>query len=142
MALAKDDLLGAWELAEMYADKADGTRVWPMGRDAAGAIMYASDGTMSATVVAAGRLAPGPNGDAAAKAAAYGSYFNYVARWRLDGEAVVHTIEHALDPAMVGMELRRAIEHRGDVMYFRGASPDGTASVIIWRRRPVTAGQG
>jgi len=142
MALAKDDLLGAWELAEMYAEKPDGTRAWPMGTDAAGAILYTQDGTMSATVVAAGRVAPGPNGDAAAKAAAYASYFNYVARWRLDGDAVIHSIVHALDPAMIGMELRRAIEHRGDIMYFRGASPDGAASVIVWRRKPVTGGQG
>lgn len=40
MARAKDDLLGARELAEMYAEKAAGTHAWPMGRDAAGAIMY------------------------------------------------------------------------------------------------------
>ncbi|MGE0254945.1 MAG: lipocalin-like domain-containing protein [Alphaproteobacteria bacterium] len=142
MALATDDLLGAWQLAEMYAEKADGSRAWPMGRDAAGAILYTPDGIMSATVVASGRTAPGPAGDAAEKAAAYASYFNYVARWRLDGDTVVHTLVHALDPAMVGIELRRAIEHRGDIMYFRGAAPDGATSVIVWRRGPVTDRQG
>ncbi|MBM3558597.1 MAG: lipocalin-like domain-containing protein, partial [Alphaproteobacteria bacterium] len=140
MALVTDDLLGAWQLAEMYTEKADGFRAWPMGWDAGGAILYTADGIMSATVVAGGRTAPGPNGDAAAKAAAYASYFNYnyVARWRLDGDTVVHTLVHTLDPAMVGMELRRAVEHRGDIMFFRGASPDGTASVIVWRRGPGT----
>ena len=55
---------------------------------------------------------------------------------------MVHAIVHALDPAMVGMELRRAIEHRGDSMVFRGAMPDGGSNVIIWRRTPVTAGKG
>ncbi len=53
----------------------------------------------------------------------------------MDGDTVTHTIQHALDPNMVGQALNREIDHQGSRMVFSGLGPDGvTRNVIVWKR--------
>ena len=136
MSLKPEDLHGAWALEEWFVENEDGSRSAPFGRDAQGAIMYTTDGYMTAIVRAAERFLPASNPDEAQRAAAYSSYFNYAGSWTVDGDAVVHRIEHALDPNLVGAEMRREIGHEGGRMVFTGVMADGkTKNVIIWKRR-------
>jgi hypothetical protein len=136
MSLEAKDLIGAWQLDDWFVEREDGSRTAPFGRDAGGAIMYTADGYMSAIVDAAGRFLPTDNPDEAQKAAAYATYFNYAGTWRIDGDAVTHTIEHALDPNLVGAVMTRQVAHEGRRMTFTGTTADGkTKNVIIWKRR-------
>ncbi|MGY8955910.1 MAG: lipocalin-like domain-containing protein [Alphaproteobacteria bacterium] len=135
MAITNDDLIGAWELEETYAEAEDGTRSHHMGRDAKGIIMYTADGRMSAIVHLADRFLPADRPSDEDRAEAFASYFNYSGRWTLDGDTVSHQLTHALDPNMVGMTLVRDITHEVNRMVFTGFGPDGvTKQVIIWKR--------
>lgn len=136
MSLHPQDLYGAWALEEWYVENADGSRTAPFGTDAQGVIMYTTDGYMTAIVRTAQRSLPTAAPDDGQKAAAYGTYFNYAGTWSVEGDAVTHRIEHALDPNLVGAVMTRAIVHEGDRMVFTGVMADGkTKNVIIWRRR-------
>ncbi len=136
MATRDADLIGAWDLEEMYAETEDGTRTHPMGRDAKGTIMYTPDHYMSAIVHGAERFLPVDRPSDEDRAEAFSSYFNYAGTWGLSGDTVTHAIEHALDPNMAGVSLTREIDYEGSRMIFTGVGPDGvTKNVIIWKRR-------
>jgi hypothetical protein len=47
------------------------------------------------------------------KAAAFDSYLSYAGRWRLEGGAVVHSVEVALAPNIVGTEQVRSARLEG-----------------------------
>jgi hypothetical protein len=129
MALGRDDLVGGWRLSAWYAEGSDGERNYPMGENAEGMIMYTPDGWVTAVIHAGARQPTSDSGTANA------SYFNYCGRWRLDGDAVIHTIEHALDQSIVGAEVRREIKLDGDMLNFTGAGAvDGATNIIIWQR--------
>lgn len=105
--LLPERIVGAWRLVrwEVVYD-ADERRTLPFGPDATGLLTYTADGHMSATLMAAGRqpfAAANPR-DASAeeRARAYDGYFSYAGRWRLAGRRVLHDVDIALNPAMVG----------------------------------------
>ena len=54
--LKPEDLVGTWEMVEYYLEK-DGERVYPLGEDCKGFLMYTPDGYVSAQQMAAGRPA-------------------------------------------------------------------------------------
>lgn len=136
MSLTANDLLGAWALEEWYVEAEDGSRTAPFGRDAEGVIMYTEDGYMTAIVRTAKRFLPADRPDDQQKAEAYSTYFNYAGTWTIDGDAVTHHIEHALDPNLVGMAMTRTVAYEGHRMTFSGTMADGkTKNVIVWRRR-------
>ncbi len=136
MPLRKDDLLGAWALEAWYVEAADGGRTYPMERDAEGVIMYTGDGYMSAIVRAKKRGLPADRPSDQERLDAFASYVNYAGRWDVDGDAVVHKVEHALNPNMQGLAIRRAVDHAGARMTFTGATPGSPGThVIIWKRR-------
>jgi hypothetical protein len=136
MSLSPTDLHGAWVLDDWFVESEDGSRTAPFGRDARGAIMYTEDGYMTAIVSAAERFLPADSPADDQKAAAFSTYFNYAGRWTIDGDAVTHRVELALDPNLVGVEMTRAVEHQGNRMVFSGTMADGkTKNVIIWKRR-------
>lgn len=135
MAVSEKELLGAWALDEMYAEAEDGSKTYPMGRDASGMIMYTADGHMSAITHQSDRFLPADRPGDEDLAEAFTSYFNYAGTWSLEGGTITHTIAHALDPNMVGQSLTREIDHQGNRMVFSGLSPDGkTRNVIVWKR--------
>jgi hypothetical protein len=135
MASNDSDLVGAWVLDEMYAESEDGTRSHPMGRDADGMIMYTTDGYMSAIVHFADRFLPADGPSNEERAEAFSSYFNYSGTWSVKDDTVTHTLQHALDPNMVGMSLSRDITKDGAKVVFSGLGPDGvTRQFIIWKR--------
>ncbi len=106
-ALLPEQIVGGWHLVrwEVVYDGGDRTTL-PFGPDAIGLLTYTGDGQMSACIMAAGRHAfatPNPrDASAADRARAYDGYFSYAGRWRIAGHRVIHEVEIALNPGMVG----------------------------------------
>ena len=48
-------IVGTWRLVEQYIVTKDNQKIYPLGKDAAGFIMYTHDGYMSAQLMAQGR---------------------------------------------------------------------------------------
>jgi hypothetical protein len=100
-------LTGSWALRRWQIVHPDGTRSEPYGAGAAGLLLYAPDGWMSACIMSAARKPlshsnPRRASDAE-RAAAFDGYFSYAGRWRLaDAHTVVHEVAVALNPASVG----------------------------------------
>jgi hypothetical protein len=108
-------LLGSWHLTgwSISGDAVDGGVRYPFGPDATGVLTYTADGRMSAIVARRDRPnLPGPkprDGTDAELAAALLSFFCYAGWWRIDGETVVHEVDFALNPNLLGTEQRRRI---------------------------------
>ncbi len=105
-------LLGTWALHEFFVRSSDGRP--PMQPFKRGLLMYAPDGWMSAILSSAERPALGTGGFEHAtrssdvdKARAFDSYLSYAGRYRIEGDEIVHRVEHSLVPDVIGTELRR-----------------------------------
>lgn len=144
MALRPEQLHGSWELDAFEVELPDGQRVFPMGEGALGRLMYGADGRMSATLSRADRPALSvPRLEAyarapdAEKAAAFDGYLAYVGRYVVEGDAVVHHVELASVPNIVGMEQRRSASARDGMLVLRytveGRSGTRTHT-LRWRR--------
>ncbi|MCR9163479.1 MAG: lipocalin-like domain-containing protein [Nannocystaceae bacterium] len=144
MPLRPDQLHGSWDLEAFVVELPGGTQTYPMGEGALGRLMYGSDGTMSATLSRGDRpllsvprleaYAKAPDGE---KAAAFDAYLAYVGRYELDGEDVVHHVELASVPNIVGMQQRRTASLEGNQLTLAYAveSSRGTRHYTLrWRR--------
>lgn len=145
MALSPASLSGAWALVDCRIRYADGRpdRL-PFGPDAQGRLLYTESGHMSAVLSRASRAPLGQALETSAraapeaKAAAFDGYLSYSGRWRLDGEEVVHTVEQALVPEVVGREQRRHVRLDGAqlVLSYVVSARSGVdrTFVLTWRR--------
>ncbi|WP_138379752.1 lipocalin-like domain-containing protein [Luteithermobacter gelatinilyticus] len=105
----ENPLVGTWHLLEWkisYSD--DRPDSYPYGPDAIGILVYTEDGYMSANISAAHR--PRLSGGSLRRAtpeekiAAFESNFSYAGPYRINGQTVTHTVQHALNPNMLGTE--------------------------------------
>lgn len=106
-------IVGTWDLVAFTTTFSDGRPVQhPYGERPVGRIVYTGDGHVSAVLSRADRaggtdLETAFRATEAEKAAWFDSYLSYAGRWRVEGDEVVHTLELALLPSMVGSEVRR-----------------------------------
>jgi hypothetical protein len=112
-------LLGAWQLKRWVVDYSDNRpSEHPFGFDAIGLIVYETSGWMSAMLSRRSRsplsAASAHQADLASKARALDEYLVYTARWRVEGQEVVHHVTSALNPVLIGTEQRRAAVREGD----------------------------
>ena len=133
-------LRGTWTLESWTISDEHGIR-HPFGPSATGLLVYAEDGGMAAVVASGDRPSlPGASPRAAppdALAAAFLTFFTYAGRWHLEGDVVVHQVEVALNPAMVGTEQRRAVTLDGASLELVAAEPLTTGTrthALRWRR--------
>lgn len=119
--LAPEALLGTWVLDDFRIEFDDGRPPrHPLGADATGQLSYTADGWMAAFLSAAGRTASTERLENAqripsdVKVAAFDSMVVYGGRWSLDGDTVVHHVEHSLFPGLVGVDNRRLADLTGD----------------------------
>ena len=137
MAVTSEDLVGGWRLDSWSLVYEDGRAdAYPLGRDAAGFILYTADGHMSATLSRAGRK-PMPRDDAVAKAEAYDGCFAYAGRYEVRNGVAFHSIEVSTNPALAGITSTRHILLDGNRLTLSG--PDFSPGAprfhrIIWRR--------
>jgi hypothetical protein len=119
--MTKDDFVGTWRFVEFRLIRdADGQVTRPWGNDHSGQIVYAPDGFMSVVIRREdGTLA-------------------YCGPYTIDGDAVVHHIQIATDPKLIGTVQRRHVRFEGkrltltsEVSLFGGA---GTRANLVWER--------
>jgi hypothetical protein len=141
--VAAVDMIGAWQLQSWlihYQDKrGPGT---PFGTQPSGLLLYSPDGWMSATVHRPDRQ-PLPTDrsprdlDSGLVAQAYWSYFHYAGPWRIEGDKVIHSVQHSLNPAMVGTEQVRQMLLEGPILTLSGIETIRQGSrrhELVWRR--------
>lgn len=141
-----EQLHGSWLLEDFIIRYADGRPPsHPFGADARGLLMYTPDGRMSAILAREGRphldasrLETSAKAPAEEKAAAFDSYLSYGGRWFTEGEEVVHSVEYALTPNLVGRENRRRASLDGDriVLSYDVPARSGVTRhySLTWRR--------
>jgi Lipocalin-like domain len=137
MTVGARDLIGAWRLESWSLVYGDGRPPeFPLGADAKGIIMYTADGHVSATLMRGGRIARASVTETE-RAAAFADTFAYAGRYEVRDGTVVHSIDIATDPALIGLTSTRHIALEGDVLTLSG--PDfqpGNVRMqrIVWRR--------
>ena len=120
-------LVGSWQLVDfLISFSGDRSPVRPMGEGARGLVTYGADGWMSAVLSRGDRAAVGTASLEAyqgvadpAKVAAFDSYLSYAGCWSVetspDGVSeVVHQVDLALVPELVGQSLRRRVALQGE----------------------------
>lgn len=140
-ALRARDLLGAWAYHRWRITYADGRVTEPFGADATGLLLYTADGRMSATIMAAGRTPFAAANPRAAtleeRAAAFDGCFSYAGRWRLVEGRVLHEVEVALNPGLVGSRQwrdARLVGRRLVLSVEEGAGDTARRHALEWRR--------
>lgn len=134
-----DRLTGSWSLVKWTISFDDGRpAIEPFNAGATGRIHYCSDGIMNATIMAAGH-ATMPVNTAEARARLLKRYMHYTGAWRVEGESVIHRVDFALDPGLIGRDLPRGVTFEGNDLILTGEdkSPrDGSAihHELRWRR--------
>jgi hypothetical protein len=141
-------LTGAWRLITVEDRQADGTVLYPYGERALGYLIYHPDGYMSATVMSAERprLAKPSrpfalsSEDATAVLKTMGSA--YCGTWELrDESTVIHHVQAALIPNMIGEDEVRPFELDGDRLYVYTLRPP-VKTCAIWQRAERLTGEG
>lgn len=133
-------LIGVWRLITVEDHQADGTVLYPYGEQALGYLIYHPEGYMSATVMSADRprltksarpFALSPE-DASAVLKTMGSA--YCGTYELREEStVIHHVQAALIPNMIGEDEVRPFELKGDRLYVYTLRPP-VKTCAIWQR--------
>ncbi|MEQ8248560.1 MAG: lipocalin-like domain-containing protein [Alphaproteobacteria bacterium] len=137
-----DQLVGTWELVRWETSYEDGRKIYPMGEDAQGFILYTPDGFMSAVLFRANRP-PFTTGEALTakdteKVAGWDGYYAYGGPFEIQGDRVVHTVAHCIYPNWVGDTQVRGISFEDDNLVL-STPPQKTrrgtqTSRVIWKR--------
>lgn len=146
--LSQQDLVGAWKLVRWEISYSDARPdSLPFGDDAQGTIMYTPNGYMNAVLHQARR---GPvstqyvrEAPAEEKAALFDGFMTYGGPYELKGDDVVHHVEHALNPDLVGTSQLRHVAFDGDDLILTGEEAVDAAGLsrfhkVRWRR-PATS---
>ena len=144
-------LAGAWRLVSWTIEyPASGRVTQPFGAVPEGLLVYSADGHMSAALQRPGRARlsradPSAVSDAE-KATAFAGYLQYSGTWSVADGNVVHAVELAMNPNLVGTRQVRHVALDGDRLELGADEPlEAPGQVrrhrIVWRRaRPSTAG--
>lgn len=141
--ISPSDIVGAWQLQSWQIFYPDGRNPGaPFGTHPSGLLLYSPDGWMSAAVHRSIREPLPANRsprelDTGSVAKAYWSYFHYAGPWRIEGDKVIHSVRHSLNPAMAGTEQVRQMVLEGPVLTLIGIETiqDGSRRhELVWRR--------
>jgi hypothetical protein len=121
---------------------ADGQVSYPLGRDAAGYIIYSADGYMSVAFMPSNRARFASKtldeGNTEEKALAAETYQSYSGKYEIQGELVVHHVEVSLFPNLRGTDLKRTFVFEGNRLTLspRPSLVNGVqqTSCYIWER--------
>lgn len=136
----KETLKGRWEILTWEQVYDDGRIVRPMGEDLDGFIEY-TDRSMFIVIKPADRAKfEGGQWSAsdAEKAAAYNTYLSYAGHYDVEGNTVIHNVEHAIFPNWEGGVQRRNAELVDGVLTLSARFEEGTADArtakLTWKR--------
>ena len=140
-SLVDADLIGAWRELGREFISADGSVKADIPRNSQ--IVYAPGGFMGVLNTPRERVAVSETGarmdldnvSAEERAQASKGVVSYFGRYRIDGDHVLHTIEGALNPNLIGTTQLRHVALSGDDLTL-SSPPDGQGNsfLIRWRR--------
>ena len=157
MTSLREQIVGAWELKQYYAHKVDdeNDKIWPMGENAEGIIMYTPDGYMSAQLLTPGQKPFDEDryGGTDADWARVGrSYVGYTGHFFLDEQGdskgrpiLMHHMRTSSLPFLIGDTQRRMVRitEESDGRYLNLGLEEPTmmrgekrVTVVRWRRMP------
>lgn len=141
-------LVGAWRLLAWEIEyPASGRRTRPFGEQPEGLLLYTADGCMSAAIQRAGRtpLSSERLGAVPAeeKAATFADCLHYAGRWRVEDTVVLHEVEVAQNPGLIGTrQLRNARLDGGllelEAVEWLAATGEQRVHHIRWRRHAAS----
>ncbi len=129
-------LQGTWSMLAWNNQADDGSRVYPLGKDATGYISYSDDGFVFVHLMAASRMLYAVNdpfgGTPAEDSAAIESQITYAGPYTFHGDHVIHHVTHASCPNWVGTQQRREVALTGNQLTLSAAG-------ALFQGRQVTA---
>lgn len=139
------DIVGTWLLKHFAISIEGRAPLFPFGEDAEGMILYGATGHMSAVLsrrsrppLGASRLETSSRTSPSRRAEAFDSYLSYAGRWRIEGNAVIHTVTMAMVPELVGQEMVRTASLHGGMLHltYTIVPPSNNARnyELIWAR--------
>lgn len=137
MSELKDKILGTWKLLSYHRLDEDGEKVYPLGTDPSGFLMYTEDGYMSAQLMKQNRpdytLEGLHNGTREEMAEAAHGYHAYAGKYEIDEEdgSVYHHNEVSLIPNRLGDIQDRQIEFQGDRITITSRT---SSTHIVWKK--------
>lgn len=137
MSELKDKILGTWKLLSYHRLDEDGEKVYPLGTDPSGFLMYTEDGYMSAQLMKQDRpdytLEGLHNGTREEMAEAAHGYHAYAGKYEIDEEdgSVYHHNEVSLIPNRLGDIQDRQIEFQGDRITITSRT---SSTHIVWKK--------
>jgi hypothetical protein len=118
VAYTIDNLAGTWKLVSASASTASGERGdSPFGPSPTGILTYAREGRMAVLVSYSGRKQLPADPFLATieeRAEAFTTFFAYAGRYTLTGDKVIHHVEISSLQNLVGADLVRLINFKGD----------------------------
>lgn len=143
-------LVGAWRLVSWTIEyPATGRVTQPFGAAPEGLLVYSADGHMSAAIQRPGRARlsradPHAVSDAE-KATAFAGYLHYAGTWNVTDGSMIHVVEVALNPNLIGTRQVRQVTLAGDALELGAEEPLETPGQsrrhrIVWRRAPQRPG--
>ncbi len=137
-------LIGTWKLVSFEYRSEDGEVTYPLGRDALGYLIYAPDGYMAASMMAANRprfaSADANRATIEEKAAAEDTYIAYCGPYEIRDEEgkVIHHAELSLRPNATGEDQERFFRLDGDRLTISSAPALRNGKLrsahLIWER--------
>lgn len=134
----EERLEGAWALVSWTISFDDGRDpVEPFGPRATGRIHYAPDQVMTATMMSSDHASTPPH--SVQDPGILGRYMHYTGTWRVEGDCVMHRVDFALDPALIGRDLARRVRFEGDDLILTGTDHSPRSGRVLhhevrWRR--------
>jgi len=141
--MERADLLGAWSLVDWSIHYPDGRATQPFGAAPRGMIIYSPDGWMSAVLMRAQRSPFGSldmrSVGLEERARAFDEYLSYTGRWHIQDATIVHEVDLALNPQLMGtVQIRRPALSEAELTLHAEEpmmpSGDIRRHVILWRR--------
>ena len=134
----KERLLGTWALVSAAREEVATGKVYhQFGEGARGYIAYMPDDRMMVLITGPGRK---PATTDAERARLNQTMLSYAGRFIIEPDAVVHRIDVAWNPALVGVDQRRFVTFEDDRLILRGSpgpsAVDGVVAkaTITWAR--------
>ncbi len=121
--MTEQDFVGTWALKSWHTQQSGGELVQPYGDAPHGYIIYSEAGYMSAQI-------QGNGGDGVIGG---GLFLAYGGPYTVEGDTVIHHVELANWPLIIGSDQRRQAEFNGNQLVLSATARDGH-HVIRWQR--------
>jgi len=144
IAVSQRGIGGTWRLLSMtYRDESTGKEEDLWGQGPIGFLTYTPDGRMNAVIAAASRKIAAESVDRATieeQAMLFRSCIAYAGTYSLTDAGIVHHVEVATDPTMIGKDQIRFVQFKGKNLVITGpplqtvSDPTPRVLRLVWNR--------